>query len=63
MRSQIGVGGLDEPLEEAVVKSGFDVSAVTADALLQRHQEGDAAALHPADLGIERGLGGLGFDL
>jgi hypothetical protein len=46
-----------------VVKSGFDVSAVTADALLQRHQEGDAAALHPADLGIERGLGGLGFDL
>jgi hypothetical protein len=61
--ADLGVGGLDESLGEAVVEGGVDLGAVLHDAPLELDERRDAAATCPGDPAVDRVLAGLAFEL
>ena len=58
-QADVGVGGLDEPLAQAVLESAVDRLAVLDDATLQADERRDATAAGPADPPVEAFLAGL----
>ena len=58
----LGVGGLDQGVGQAVVEGGVDGFAVFDDPALQLDEGRDAAAAGPADPGVQGLLAGLAFD-
>ena len=55
----LGVGGFDQPLGQAVVEGGVDRVAVFDDAVGEFDEDRDAAAPSPRDPFVERRLAGL----
>ena len=62
-QSNLGVGGLDEPVGQVVVERGVDGRPMLDDASLQLDEGGDAAAPGPAGPSVQRLLACLALDL
>ena len=60
--SDLGVGGFDQSLREAVVEGGVDGLAVAHDAAGQFHEHRDAATARPGDPPVQGLLTFLAFD-
>jgi hypothetical protein len=60
--SDLGVGGFDHSLREAVVQGGVDGIVVSHNAACQLHEHRDAAAPRPGDPPVQGLLAFLAFD-